>query len=250
MNKLTCTSCGAALDANTIDRSLGLISCTHCRSVYPIKDLVGAEQPFAGSSITGVAEEPMRPEVPLPEKFVVDRRTAGLKVSWRWFSPTFVFLAFFCVFWDGFLVVWYAATLSTALSGQMGPEVLLPLLFPLIHVAVGVGLTYYTLAGFLNRTTLTVARAGRLEIRHSPLPWRLQPTIEARQLQQLYVKKTVTRNKNGTTTSYGLHAVDKNNKDMVLLQGLEADSQALWLEREIEDLLGIVDRPVAGDYTG
>jgi hypothetical protein len=31
----------------------------------------------------------------------------------RWFTPAVLFMAFFCVFWDGFLIRWYAIALST-----------------------------------------------------------------------------------------------------------------------------------------
>ncbi len=34
------------------------------------------------------------------------------------------------------------------------------ILFPLLHVGIGAGLTYYTLAGFLNRTIVEVSHEG------------------------------------------------------------------------------------------
>ena len=48
---------------------------------------------------------------------------------------------------------------------------LIAFLLPIAHVAVGVGLTYYTLTRLMNRTRIEVSR-DELTIRHGPLPWR------------------------------------------------------------------------------
>ena len=39
-------------------------------------------------------------------------RLIGLTLGWRWFTPLSIFLAIFCVGWDGFLVLWYSVALG------------------------------------------------------------------------------------------------------------------------------------------
>ena len=94
------------------------------------------------------------------------RGRALIRLSW--FHPILIFMAFFCVFWDGFIIVWYTMALAGPIKGNM---MWLPLLFPLMHVAVGVGLTYYVIAGFLNSTRILIDHES-VHIRHQPLPWR------------------------------------------------------------------------------
>lgn len=93
----------------------------------------------------------------------------------------FIFLAFFCLAWNAFLVV------GLSESQEETPMLWLFLLFPIVHVAVGVGLTYYTLAGFLNFTEVTV-RGGTLTVRQGPLPWKGNRTLSAIDLAQPAVR--------------------------------------------------------------
>ena len=56
--------------------------------------------------------------------------------------------------------------------------------FPIAHVAVGVGLTYYTVAGFVNSTVLRVSE-GQLAVRQGPFPWPGNRTLHTSDLDQL-----------------------------------------------------------------
>jgi hypothetical protein len=111
---------------------------------------------------------------------------------------------------------------------------------------VGIGLTWYCLATLLNTTTLTVGR-GWLRIRHGPLYWPGRVDVPTSSLDQLYARKRVSHSKNGTTVRFELHAVLKDGKNKKLLKGLDEIEQALWLEQELEAVLGIRDRAVAGE---
>lgn len=81
----------------------------------------------------------------------------------RWYRPELVFWTFFVIFWDGSLVLFYALILASG-----APDIMLVLL-PLLHVAVGIGVTWYVLALWLNRTTIEVAE-GRVSCRCGPIP--------------------------------------------------------------------------------
>ncbi|MFW5921545.1 MAG: hypothetical protein ACOCUS_06870 [Polyangiales bacterium] len=120
-------------------------------------------------------------------------------------------------------------------------------IFPIAHVAVGVGITYGALATLLNTTTVRVTR-GELHVRHFPLPWWPAPRIPTNALEQLYVERKVTSTKNGTKVRWNLRAVTRGHSGQKIVGGLEDMDQALYLEQEIESVLDIRDRAVAGEY--
>ncbi|OGG55453.1 MAG: hypothetical protein A3F84_14975 [Candidatus Handelsmanbacteria bacterium RIFCSPLOWO2_12_FULL_64_10] len=167
----------------------------------------------------------------------MQRSGAGLVITWRWFSLKYIFLTVFVLFWDGFLIFWYSMALRS--------DDWLPILFPIIHVAVGVGLTYSVLAGYLNKTRIQVTPRS-LEIEHGPLPWPGK-RLEASYVKQLYCKERIQHSRNSTSYSYELRAVTHDGGDRKLLKGLEEAEQALYLEQEIEKFLRIEDRPIRGE---
>ena len=244
MEPFVCSSCGAALRAEDLDRRLGVATCSHCGAMFDLRSRASRRpevDPSAGAAhASSEAAAPReRPEVPMPERFRVGRRGKDLIVTWRWFKPVALFLLLFAVAWDSFLVVWYTLALEDGAP-------LFAILFPLGHVAVGVGITYIALTMLLNRTTVAVS-GGMLTVRHGPLPWRPAPTIRAVDLEQLYVERVTKRSKNGTTVTFTVRAVTRDHKGQKVVTGLERLEQALYLEQQIERSLGIEDQPVAGE---
>jgi hypothetical protein len=119
--------------------------------------------------------------------------------------------------------------------------------FPIAHLAVGVGLTYTTLAGFLNTTTLELDR-GSLKIQHRPLPWLGEVNLPVRELAQLYCKEKRGSGED-SSTSYHLSAVLKNGRKLDLLSNLDSPEIAAYVERKVETWLRIPDRPVRGELS-
>ncbi len=120
-------------------------------------------------------------DIGLPEKMQFRDHTSHIEIIRTWFGWKVVAASVFAVVWNGFLVVWYGHALR---SGN-----LLVILFPILHVAVGVGLTYFVIAGWLNRTRITTDY-GSVSVRHYPVPWIGNMTIEAFDLRQLYAKES------------------------------------------------------------
>jgi hypothetical protein len=177
-------------------------------------------------------------DIGLPEKMTCSEDASHVEVIRRWFGLKFVILTVFAVFWDGFLVVWYAKAL--------GGDSLMAVLFPLIHVAIGTALTYYVVAGWLNRTQVYVDRQG-LYVRHRPLPWWGKADIDAADLKQLYVKEVVSRNRKSGETTFELRAITHAGRNIKIVGGLETQEQGLFLEQKIEKFLGIENARVPGE---
>jgi hypothetical protein len=122
------------------------------------------------------------------------------------------------------------------------------LVFPIFHVIIGAALTYYTVAGFVNTTTVELDRS-HLTIRHAPLPWRGGLDLDVSALRQLYCEEHLHRSKNGPRPSYTLSAVLKDGSKKKLLADLDEADVPRYLEQQVEAWLGLRDAPVAGQMT-
>ena len=206
--QVDCPSCRLQIHSDDINLTNMVAKCRRCHSLVSLNRFLNA---------SGSGEAPFRPvnrqKVPQPPGFTVDESGPGLKVIRRWYSGAFVFLAFFCIGWDSFLVIWYF--MAFAVNAPWLFKV-----FPVIHVAVGVCLTYYTLAGFLNSTTISVEGMS-FRVRHGPLPWFRNMTLQTDHIDQLYAQQETHQRKNGVSYSYKVCAVTREGHKVVLVPGLE-----------------------------
>lgn len=179
---------------------------------------------------------------PQPDAVTETRDENGLTLSYRWFSWIHLFLLMFCFVWDGFLFAWYSKALA---RGAAASDMVI--WFPMLHVAVGIGLSYYTLAGLLNRTRIVVF-GGELTVRHGPVPWLGNFTVSTADFLQLYREETIyTSSRGGRSASYHLSAVTQGNRKLRLVSNVPEADIALYLEQTIEEVLGLKDSKVAGE---
>jgi hypothetical protein len=113
-------------------------------------------------------------------------------------------------------------------------------------VGIGVWLTYYVIAGFVNRTRVAVG-GGAVDVRIGPLPWPGSKRVEASDIEQIFCEMIIARSRGGTQFyAYCVNAVTSRSWKLTLVSGLEERDVALFLEREIEKALGITDEYVPG----
>lgn len=185
----------------------------------------------------------------LPEGLEMVNENGRLDIRRKWFSPVFIFTAFFAVIWCGFLVMWYATLGSfSSEDGAGGSHMLIFYLFPLLHVAVGIGLLYYSLCGFLNKTLIR-ADWENLTIKHYPLPWKGNRIIPRQDIKQLYVKQIEVRSRGSLSITYEVHLLTQSSRDIKLLSNLPNKEQAAFIEQEVEKYLQIQNIPVRGEYS-
>lgn len=225
---LQCPSCGAGIKITPQTRSA---KCEYCGVEHILKVNLPAAAP---GGETPAGSRP-RAQAPLPDGVTLKRYTNGLRFVRRWFSISYFFLAFFCLFWDGFLCFWY----SMAFKSQN----LVFALFPMLHLAVGVYLTYSVIAGFVNSSVIELNRK-KLVITHGPLPWPGEVDVPIGEMEQLYVTEKVGRK---GSRSYKLCALLKNGRKIDLLSNLDSPEIAFFIEQQVEEWLKISDRPVAGE---
>ena len=119
-----------------VDVDLGkqLAKCQVCQNIFSFAQVAEEEQRTKRVPAGGPAARQPTLLLPRPAKMHVDEFAGTWAVSWRWFTPVYLFLFFFCCIWDGFLVVWYAG----AMNNHMGHGTnLVMALFPTLHVTVG-----------------------------------------------------------------------------------------------------------------
>jgi hypothetical protein len=225
---LQCPSCSSPVQLQGLDRDSGHVKCSYCGALMVLPD--AGPRPIAFQE---------RPPLALPPGMELHRTPNGVQITRRWFTLVVLFLIPFCIVWDGFLIAWY----TTAF--KIGAPTIAKL-FPIIHLAVGIGMTYWTIASILNKTYITIER-GELIITHRPLPWFGYRRIPGIMIDQIYAKSHVTHGKNGPRTDYQLWYVNSSGRHEKLhANNLTAD-QALYLEQQIELALRIKDRAITGE---
>ena len=233
MLTLQCPSCGGrTVFSPGSDRFV----CPYCGNEQIFRLPTVASTRYAGDQPV----ERKRLPRPRPREVIVEKRDQSLVLSWRWFSLKYIPMVFFCIAWDAFLCFWY----SVALGMKGTPWIMV--VFPIAHVAVGVGLTYLTLAGFINRTTLRLD-GQKFAVQYDPMPWYGEVKVPVNQLDQLYCKEDRSSSNSGTHYSYQLCALLKDGRKLDLVKNLESPDLAAYLEQQIEAWLRIPDREVAGE---
>ncbi|HET7228897.1 MAG TPA: hypothetical protein VFJ16_02715 [Longimicrobium sp.] len=227
--KIVCPSCRVPVAADDVNLSTGLAKCRTCNNVFR----------FDTEPELAAAPARKRPLSGKPDRVVMSEGNGELTIAYRWFSPKFIFLTFFCIFWDGILLVWYATALA---SGAW-----LMALFPVLHVAVGIGLTYWVLCGYVNTTTIRLD-GSRMSVRHHPLPWPGNRDYAFAQVAQLYCEEKVSRGRNGVSCTYNLGALLHDGKRKTVISGADSPDLPLFLEQHAEAWMRITDVPVAGEF--
>ncbi len=180
----------------------------------------------------------------MASKLEVEEHGNELTITKRWFGYGVLFLIMFAIIWDGFLIVWYGMAFA-------GGAPTIAILFPLLHVAAGIGITYTAITGLVNSTVLKI-NDNALTIKHGPLPWPGNKTVDVTDIEQFYVKQSAHTKDGNTTYSYMVRAKSSTGKDIKILKipnWKDAD-EALKIERLIENHLGIKDVRLPEEYQG
>ena len=164
---MQCPECDVELPPSAIRPARNLAHCPLCDGMVELArvdgDLVavGLRPAPPPSELRILRDEEPRAE---GESYrdAVQESSGHFEAVMRWFSPGIIFLTFFVIFWDGFLVFWYSIGIATGAPMMM-------FIFPIVHIAVGVGLTWWVLAGWFNRTRILI-EDGVLRIKHGPVP--------------------------------------------------------------------------------
>jgi hypothetical protein len=229
---MLCPRCGSEIQADDVNLANLVAKCRQCNEVFN----------FAGQVDEPAGKQPAAKHterVPQPPGVWIEDDGDRRRIVRRWFTWVIVFLVFFCIAWDGFLVFWYSMVLE-------GDAPWIMAVFPIIHLAVGVGLTYFTLAGLFNRTVVEVAN-GRLLVRHGPVPWPGNRDLDPLEVRQIYCTDAVNTGRYGQIYHrYVVNALLADQRTVPLLTGLDDRITALFYKQQLEGWLRLKPEHVPG----
>jgi len=164
----------------------------------------------------------------IPQGLDLIPSASGQVVRKVWRNWTLIPLVFFIIAWDGFLIFWYV------MATRPGAPLLMKL-FPLLHVAMGIGLTYYVIASFFNKTDITISLSG-VEVKTSPLPWPGNKFIRYDQITDILVRERVG---NKGSRSYRVLYVDPSSKERYVTGHFRLREQAEFVSALVRQTLNL-----------
>lgn len=233
--QLQCTACHHPIPAADVNIDLGIAKCGVCNEVFSLAEtLERIPKP--------------RPAVQQPKRFEVEQWGGDLVIRRRWYQHGVWPTLGFCILWDGFLVVWYSAAIGSLLRGDdSGGMIWMALLFPILHLAVGVGLTYAVICTFLNKTVIRVT-GGELSVQHGPLPYPGNCCLYVADIKQIFCTEKKTRGEDSWHRTYNVVVLKQDNTKIDLVTSLEDSNYAWFIEQQLEQHLKIADERVPGEF--
>lgn len=223
-----CPNCNRVIPAADINIVALLAKCAGCDSVFNLSQATIAtlslEEEPAFSRPPGITVE-----VDEPQRLVITR---------RWFELKHGIIAFF-----GFSMVLgllvFSAVILFDLAEFQQPKWML-LLMPTMHWLVGLWLSYWAVAGLLNRTRIEVSD-GLITVTHSPVPWK---TVAPADVSQVRLVETEFSNNFlnminlpvAPTSSVGWQSVDGGSR--TLLGGIP-EREARYLGQKLAEHLNV-----------
>ena len=224
---LSCPKCNHFISGKDINIEKTIARCNHCDHVF------GFEHDSATNSL--------KPSQIIPEGIEMLKLRSELDIRLKWVDTTSKagrwFLTLFAGFWNLMLLPFVIVILATGSWGI--------LLFLSAHLFVGLGLLWHLGTIYLNNTSIIVSKR-KLRVRNFPLKhflWK-NKDLDPDHITQLYVTKYVQSTTNGNPNyAYALYAIMQSGEKVSLLRGMTREAQ-VFIEREIEDYLGIKNRKV------
>jgi hypothetical protein len=176
----------------------------------------------------------------MPENLDIESKYDQTTIRYKWYKPSVWFLCFFAIFWNVFLVFWFLAPTPWFFKA-----------FALIHAGVGIWLIWAIITMFTNTTTIIITPRD-LTITHAPLYMYgyENQQIYRSDIQQVYIHRKISRNKNSTSISFELKLLDTKNKSKTLSIDGEEFEKAIFIKRKIEEIMQITPMAIEGEYLG
>lgn len=236
---LECKHCHAPLPKVALELNDEIVVCEFCNTVH-----YRNEQPMA------YPEKPKREKMKrsMPEKFNLNRLADGIEINYRWLGKQHTGLLFFAIIWNAF-IGFFTFFMFVGMMSEGSFEFMI-LCFLVPFYAVGIGMAYYVLAGYLNQTSITI-RGNGIETLHTPIPMLgvTNLTADRRAIKQVYCTRRVAYTSNDVPVYvFDIHYVKKGGDDYKLIKGLDSLNKAIFIEQQIERIYRIADVPVEDEY--
>lgn len=230
---------------NIINRSGDYLSWTNAKKDTPIfikhnnMYVTGVrleERSAVGDGLTGTNDS---------RSYELVRTPYGLKISYRWFRSSNIFLFVFFLIWTIPFVFALSFLLEAAISSG---ELDWGLLFLIPFIAFGSIFLYWGLANLINKTVIDI-QGGKIKISHHPLPWFGTREFSTADVEQVYVRDQATeRTFTGKIVELRTLMMKlRDGKKVKLVRSIDSSDSARYLESIIESTLRICDKRVEGE---
>ncbi|MBK7870191.1 MAG: hypothetical protein IPJ74_05620 [Saprospiraceae bacterium] len=183
-----------------------------------------------------------------PESITVQEGYHQLIITYRWYK-----LNYFLTLIQGILCL--AAFIQLFIESIADRPILEDVKNPIIAtfivmimIAGGIYFIYIGLAKLLNKTTIEV-NPKEILVRIRPLHWKGQKDIVRAAVQQFFIERKTKRYKGHITYTYDVHFITHSGNYYTLIEGLNYNEEAQFIEQKIERYLGIENQPVSMDQT-
>ena len=212
-----------------------VVLCPSCKALFAVEDDSGKRKRKA---------RPMRPEsMPDGGTFeLVDLgetdgtyRTAPVPVRGARMTRTWVDYLNLIVLAVGIVIdvywnIWFRDIFEAPLTVEA-------LVFPAVHALLGLSLTYYGVAGVVNKTFVTVTKEA-LTIAHRPLPWFGSRSISRDAITSLRCEQNQREKKSRRLIyTYSIRVVRTSGADVLLISEIPEMGQAAYIVSELEQIL-------------
>lgn len=180
-------------------------------------------------------------DITLPKGFEVNYFEEYMQITRVWHGVKTYFILLFALIFNG---VWINSGFVELL---LSDRELLPKLFFSIFFFLGLGLLYFAVATWLNKTQIYVSKSN-IEIKHQPVPWLGKKKIKADNIEQLFVEEKYQGSSNDNPRySYNVIGLTSEGTQFKLIAGCESRYHARFIEKTIEDYLGIENVTIEGE---
>ena len=230
--ELNCPNCQTHIAADNVNMTKTIAICKSCDNIFNFTREMNFPEPA----------KPYRQIHHIPPGVEVTEFDDALEINMDWRRARKSFTFFFAVLWNLFMLVWTTIAFG---SGEI-----LMMLFATPFLLIGAWLIYSSFGWLVNTTNIYVDEQF-VAIEHRPINWLLQKDAyyTPGQVDQLYVKREKVGSVNDRPVyGYSVMMRLRTGKEIKMVEHLHSENAACLIEQRIEEYMGIVNRPVAGEY--
>ncbi len=216
--ELKCVECGHEFSAEEIDLDQMNARCPSCGMYNTFEDFIYAPLPEPETPQTVLAP-------PRGYKIVADAEGAVITHPWfSWRAPVYLGC--------GIALIGIPSMLLNVIGGegqQVSPAYL-PALFAI--TIFGLGLTYFSLAHFLNITRISIT-ADKVSVTHGPIPVPGNAAYARQDVERVISNPTPYRVQTSDGFSYEIQLHLKDGTHHVFLKGFQRKEDADFIRRQM-----------------
>lgn len=170
----------------------------------------------------------------MPRQWTLTNYDEYIHMQKTWFGASTIFMSVFFAIWVGAAIYMFGLMGNnfSRMDGAFG------LIIPVVFGLATLGFAYANVANYFNKTDIFVS-ADLMEIKIGPMPWPGNKRLETKNIVEFYVKTVVSGSGNKRSVDYQIWYRREDGKRLKFLSGFSYPETAEFIERKLEDYLGL-----------